>query len=493
MASSSDSKNAKLRVSAYHGYETRAKRKMSYIEAILALMLLLGFVALRPSYKVLFSIIVMTQSFDILPRMIENKDIWDLGAMMLMLTWGQLLLQRRNIRISFGNDVHLLTIFFAWMVCSFVWSLLIYQYPLVDTVKASRHLILGYLSFFIFVRLRAVDPKGFELVQKALYIITFMLMPACIVQYLIGKPVLSGLITDYGGALRGLPIFLPFCLLHFWVISSNILAGRGTRFHEWIYAVMTIIVTALTFTRGIYLAVGGVFLLMLWILFKAKKVRLGSLAIPIALAFACIVGLISSGVLDRVVGRFSSGIDILFAGQAAKSTADVDTFSERLALAGERFVLVAHDNPLFGYGFIHENNVPDSFRKRLRHASIIQTPEYQQKYRLGHPYVPALLSVDIGWADIVIKTGLVGFALLMMFLTRVLFNYSKNIPTDPSSYHFRLACYLQIAFTVLTMFNGNPLVGHVQIPMFIFASFVIYSQKEQQFSPTSNTSLALNT
>jgi hypothetical protein len=437
------------------------------------------FLMLSPRLKVCVSIFVMTQCFDLVPRHIFNKDIWDFGTALLVLTWWHLLLLEKKVTIRFDRNVKLLIGFIAWMSCSFLWSVFIYEYPLIDTVKASRHLIFGYLSFFVFLRLRMVDPAGFEFVQKALYVVTYLLLPVCILQYVINKPLFSGLVVNYEEVLRGLPVFLPFCLLYFWLILSGLLAGREVRWHELIYAGMTMIVTALTFTRGIYLAVTGVFLLMLWLLAKDGEIRLGSFVLQTTIAAACLVGLFLLGALDRVATRFSSGIDILLAGQPTKDGTDVDTFSGRLALVEERFALVARHNPLVGYGFIHENNVSPEFRSRLKHASIIQTPEYKERYRYGHPYVPALLSVDIGWADIVVKTGLIGFMVFVMFLLSMCLSYAKNRPWDPAHYHVRLACYLQMVFSVLTMFNGNPLVDHVQIPMVFFSSFVIYSQEEE--------------
>lgn len=452
-------------------------RTIAIIVAALAV-----FLVLKPRYKILIALFVMTTCFDLVPRMVGNRDIWDAGAILLLITWGQLALLRPVASLPPALYVTALSLFIGWMGLSLVWSVLIYDYPLLDTLKAARHLVIGYLSFFVLARLYRTDPDSFAFLKQALYWLTFALLPVCVVQYLIGQPLLQGLVKDYGGVLRGLPVFLPIALLYLWVIASKALSGQSTALHEKIFAVLALVVTALTFTRGIYFAVFLGFVAMVGILLVDRKLSAGATALQLCVAVIGLGALFFAGALDRVIGRVASGIDIL-AGQSSHSEHDVDTFSGRLALAKERFELVAQHNPLVGYGFIHEDNVPANLRNSFKYGSIIQTPAYRERYALGYPYVLSLLSVDIGWVDIVVKTGIVGFGLFIFFLAAILFSYFRRMPADPQLYHFRLACYLQLGVSVLTMFNGNPLVGHVQLASFMLAGFLFCSERRPVARP----------
>ena len=77
----------------------------------------------------------------------------------------------------------------------------------------------------------------------------------------------------------------------------------------------------------------------------------------------------------RFLDRLTSGITILLSGESTRSEHDVDTFTNRLALAKERVEMVVDHNPLVGYGFLHEDQVPAGLRKKLKYGSVIYSPE----------------------------------------------------------------------------------------------------------------------
>ena len=192
-----------------------------------------------------------------------NWDIWDFGALLLLGAGGKLFFRSSAAPSPFPSYSIVLSLFLGWMVIVLICSLVLYDYPIGYTLKASRQMFIGFSSFFIFRRLFAVDDEALPFLLRALYATTFVFLVVAIIQYAIGICLLQGLVRDYVGTIRYVPVFLPFCLFHLWHILSNQLTARHVAWHEYIYVGLVAVVTALTFTRGIYLTVAGIFLLLL--------------------------------------------------------------------------------------------------------------------------------------------------------------------------------------------------------------------------------------
>ena len=313
--------------------------------------------------------------------------------------------------------------------------------------------------------------------MKWLYIITFSLLIVAIIQYITGRPLLFGLHREYGSITRYLPIFLPISLLYLWYILSRYFAAEPVKKHEFMYAGMVVFVTAITYTRGIYIAVLFSFLTMLFLLFKRGKVKVNTATIFIVVLTMGITVLMAGGWADRVINRAASGIEILFSGKVVSSKIDEDTYSGRWMLLKERFELVSEHNPIIGYGFIHEDNIPKKLRNSLKYGSVINTPEMVRKYKYGHPYVLALFSADIGWANIVLATGFIGFLIFLIFIGSFLLSYREKQIDDARLYHFHLAFYLQTITLLLLMFNGNTFTNQLQIPGLMIAGYLYCSSR----------------
>ena len=454
---------------------------------------LIVFLLLRPRVKVLIAFFVMTSCFDVAPRLIFNTDVWDLGAVLLFIAWLHLAFIKAKTPSHTFSHVVLIRVFIGWMFVCLAWSILIYGYPALDTLKASRQMIIGFSSFFVFLRLFSIDQGAFGFFLRSLYIATFLLLPVCIVQYVSHTPLLYGLIRDYGGAVRALPVFLPICLLNFWLIVSKVLTADRVAKHEILYAVLVIVVTALTFTRGIYFSVLCMSLVMLITLRAEKKLNIRAAIILFSASAFCVVLLLLGGWGGKVLNRATSGIEVLFSKASTGKPDDVDTFGGRLALVQERFGLVAEHNPIIGYGFIHEGNVPDALRAKFKYGSVIYTPEYVEMYQYGRPYVLALHSADIGWVDMVVNTGILGLFIFILILGSIASNYYSNRKMiDSSAYHFRLAFFLQTITLALLMFNGNTFIVLVQIPALMLAGYS-YSNKLRDESHTHRLSTAIAT
>ena len=192
-----------------------------------------------------------------------------------------------------------------------------------------------------------------------------------------------------------------------------------------------------------------------------------------------LTAVVMSGYFDQVINRAMSGISLVTSGTVNQNSEnhDADTFTGRRELVKERFMMALDKNPLFGYGFIHENAISEPLRNSLKYGSIINTAEYAEKYAYGHPYVTAFYSADIGWGDMIMKTGIVGFLIFIFFFIFMFMNFMKEKKINKGYYYSRLAFFLQANMMFLLMFNGNPYVGlAVQLPFYLIAGYTYTSQ-----------------
>ncbi len=454
-----------------------------YVLILAALAGLALFLVLNPRNKVLLSFIVLSSLFDLLPTIMNGFYVRDPGFVLMGITWAQLLLRRRVVRLPTVLFVRAIQGLVVWAAICVLYGVLVNDYPLLLTLKASRQWILGYCTFFVFVRLYETDPGAFQYLVKWLYRITAILVPVVLIQFLSGLEIFYGLIREYGGAVRALPVFLPVCLMFTWFILSRLLAGQKVEFHEKVYVLLTIVMAALTYTRGIYLAFIATFLVMLVLLGMAGRLRASRTLGYIGAAVVGLALLLSTGAMDRVANRFLSGLNVIRGVEIQRTTYadDIDTFTGRLKLVGERISLAAEQNPLVGFAFIHENLVSSSVRASLRYGGPINTPEYQKQYALGMPYVMSLHQVDIGWADIVTDTGLVGLILTLVLLGGVLtrqIEFVTSRRSQAADYFWATGLFLELFMLTLLMFNGNPYVQNVHFVSFMLASFAFCSSRE---------------
>lgn len=459
---------------------------MSELWILLGLMASGIFLWLRPRYKILVSFIIMTYGFNIIPRSIMNVDIWDPGAVLLLISGAQLIFMKAVTEPLKANYLTALKLLIAWLCICLIWSLVIYQYPIFETLKASRQLIIGYLSVFIFIRLFRVDAGALEFLLKVFYWLTFCLSAICIVQYLLHIEILFVLTTTYGNTFRFIPTFFPISTLLLWVISSKLLSDAHVKWHEFLYLLMVAMVTATTFTRGIYIAVPTIFILMFVILLKSRKMKFNRTFAFLASSVSLILILALGGVLDNVISRAFSGIELI-SGKAIKpnhaSKDNYDTFTGRLATTMERFEMVSEKNPLVGFGFLHEDLVPLAVRNKIKYGSVITTEKYLKMYANSSTYTLALFTADIDWANVVVYMGFVGLTLLLCFILLFVIHYLNNISLRGDKYYFfRLGTFLQLLTLVLLMFNGSTLTSMVQIPAFMIAGYTFFTSLEQKMA-----------
>jgi hypothetical protein len=193
-------------------------------------------------------------------------------------------------------------------------------------------------------------------------------------------------------------------------------------------------------------------------------------------AIVVITVLLASGVAGKVVGRAANGLEMLQSSSSTSGHRKDDTFSGRLGLAAERFSLVWAQNPIVGYGFLHEEDVSAELRNGLRYGTPLggtaaDPTAFSRNDADGH-YTLAFYSADIAWANIVIMTGCVGVALLIaLVLTFILEHYRGIDGVHPSGYAVRLGLFLQLVMIFLLTFDGDSFYGNLQIPAFLLAGY----------------------
>jgi hypothetical protein len=445
------------------------------------------FLFLPPRYKVFLALFTMLSCFNLVPRIINDSiDVWDVGAVMLMISGVHLFFARPKTEPVHAFYLTVLKIFIVWLWLSLLWALIVYQYPVLNTLKASRQMIIGYMSILVFLRLFRVDPGAFDFIWKAIYWTTFVLLIVGIVQYTLNIRFLYLSQRNYNGAVRSLSFFLPFCLMYFWVIAAKIHAGTPTKRHEQLYLMMAMFITVTTYIRGIYFTVIVIFVAMIVILNMQRRLRLHSaVAFSSALIFIGSL-LLVAGYLDRALDRFSSGLTLVASsGEADAGTRRKldDSYTGRMAMVGDRFDLVVEKNPLFGFAFVHESDVPPEIKARLQHmhGSVVYTPEMIKKYAVGYPYMIALRSADEGWADMLIDTGIVGILLFVVFIFSITADFFKQKISGEGNYYFiRIGLFLQVIAMVFFMFNESSYVASIEIPAFMIAGYAFCTNAERK-------------
>src|SRR5579859_7745242 len=290
---------------------------MTYAIVGVAIVGFFAFVFLQPKFKAFISFFLMMQSFDIAPNILFGMYVWDYGAILMLVTALDVFLRNPALEPANHGYLTVLKVFLAWLLICFLWSLLVYQYPVVHTIKNARYMVLGYFMTMVFIRLFSVQPDSFEFLMKWFYRLTFLLMPVVVLQYVLNRPLLFGLVSDYEGALRAVPIFLPLCLLNFWIISAKFLSSGKTAVHELIYLVLVLVTVALTYTRGIYIAAILTAGLLVWTTVRDRTLKASSLFSVAAAGFLVIVFLFASGAAQKVGGRVISGLQLLGADESS--------------------------------------------------------------------------------------------------------------------------------------------------------------------------------
>jgi len=291
---------------------------MMYVIA-LAIPAFLLFLSLQPKIKALIAFFLMMRCFDMAPEILFGMYLWDYGAILMLVIAVDVFLRAPVLEPPKHVYLVFLKIFLAWLLICFFWSLIIYQYPIMHTIKNARYLVVGYFMTLIFIRLFSVQPDSFEFLMKWIYRLTFVLMPVVLIQYVLKTPLLFSLSREFEGTIRTVPVFLPFCVLNLWIILVKALSSEKLAVHEVIYAVLVLVTVALTYTRGVYIAVVFGTGLLIWTMSRDGILRASSLFGVIAAGIVFGLVLLASGVAQKVGGRAASGLEILASSDSSSS------------------------------------------------------------------------------------------------------------------------------------------------------------------------------
>ena len=443
--------------------------------SIVAIAVLCGilFIPLKPRYKALVSLFFLTDCFNVAPTVWGGVYVWDFGIVALFIMWVELYLKDKNYRPGSPKYMVALKAFVVWMVICFVYSILVYRYSVLDTIKSSRLMILGYLSIFALRRLFISDPGSMEFIFRWIFRFTLVLMMAVIYQYIKNEPIMYGLISEFDGKVRAVPIFLTLCMYGFLLIYTKFICGNKLKKTEVIYAMLSLVVISISFTRGIYLATVFSLLGSFLIILRRNAVRGSSVVKMVALALVFLPLLGYFGALDGLVKRFGGAITLITQGGKLDSSQRKDledNYTGRMLLTSERFRLVAAHNPVVGYGFMHEERVPEEIKSRLRYGSLLVVPSDDKKLHFADGL--AWYSADIAWPDIVLATGFVGLVIFVWFvlaLTRDYYSAGEYYGTE--FLQIRTALFIQIIAYILLMFNSNYFYNFVHLPGLRIAAY----------------------
>jgi hypothetical protein len=181
---------------------------MTGLYVAVALIGFMGFLAMQPKVKVLVALILTMNFFDLAPGMLFGMYVWDFGAILMLVAAVELYVRTPVLEAPKHAYLMVLKVFLVWATICFLWSILVYRYPLMHTIKSARQVLVGYLMTLIFIRLFRVQPGSFEYLLRWLYWLTFVAMPVVVMQYVLQKPLMFGLINDFDGVIRIVPVFL---------------------------------------------------------------------------------------------------------------------------------------------------------------------------------------------------------------------------------------------------------------------------------------------
>src|SRR5208283_1905585 len=144
------------------------------IEFIILIILVAGalYLFLNVKYKILIALFVMSSCFGLMEHIVYGIDLWDIGIAMLFIVYVQLWLSTNRKPLEKPLYERILIVFIAWMLIEFAWSL--FHYPIVPTIKAARQLILGYMTYFVFVSFFKSQDYDLEPFFRLFFRITFL-------------------------------------------------------------------------------------------------------------------------------------------------------------------------------------------------------------------------------------------------------------------------------------------------------------------------------
>lgn len=406
----------------------------------------------------------MTNCFDLLPGKLFDIELWDIGCILLLLSSFIYLNPIKTYIRSREFYIKVYKVFIYWMLICFAWSIFIYEYDVLLTIKASRQMILGYLLLFIFLSVFEKKESTAKTIYSIFFYVTLLLMLLYTFQYHFEKQIFYGYYRETLEGIRSIPIFIHLIVFYLISIVSKALLRHGTSALEKVYGLLGVYSILLTFTRGIYLAFMMILLLLILLLIweqKRKGVYLSSIVASIAAVFAVMVlyGNLSTSD-NKYLSLIMSGIEDI-----SGKDHQLNTFNLRTRILEERMDMVSAQNSFIGYGFIHEQIAYETL--------LFSVGTYNREIKRI-----AFASSDIAWANLLIYTGYVGVVLFTIIPIGLITNYMKIIRMQDKELAMMMrSSLLAIVYLIILMMDSNVFTSNMQIPALFIAFYTFCARR----------------
>lgn len=352
-------------------------------------------------------------------------------------------------------------------------SVMLFHYSTVQAFQSAR-VFLGPLFLLLFL---ITDHMALDRFVKSLRPIVVVLSILYLLQPITRTNIInpdSIYFNPYLGATDlkrylATPDFLIFFLMLFYYEMCN---GKektlGVSLGRWLGFALLITVQVVSFTRS---AIAGTGLVLIYL----SKRLLNSITVSlflVSLAVAAAVAYSTSTLVESRVNESWKDITSSASGDYLNWRAGTDgNLSFRLAHVNERIAYVYADAKRWpmGVGFIHEDSA--------------EAQNLGFKIGLKNLYTGRVVQVDTGdiaWSVIIMKTGFIGLALLLLFLTSSFFAATSAAEKYATVYRGGL-----LYFFLTSFFSINFVMPSYMIPLMLFLALAINERKTLKRSPES--------
>ncbi len=408
------------------------------------------------------SFIIMSSGFGLPPTDLLSDFgipyLWVLGfSMMLLFSLPLFLVRNHKVKID-SWYLKLFLLFLGVILVSVIWSIAIYKYDPIETLKASRE-YLGYLTFFIFLILFQNNKQNYKKFFLYIYYVSFFLIIIYIIQFVTGTQIFSGHSTEYRyqgqEIIRNIPQLFHLFFIYLWYNLSAWMSGRKLLRGGKLFIVLAYCAALFTLTRGIYLATIFSTVLVILFYFKRKEVKLQKLAAILAVVLLLPLFFIADNPFSQRIGEISSNL--------TEEGSD-STFFFRLAILGERATIAMEKNPVWGLGFYHPENEAE--------LNLLFGPWEPDRNS------PALWSSDIAWANIIYQMGLTGVVSLSLLFIAFIAHFPRIIRKHKflADDLIGLSVYVELIRQMILMWIGAVFTYNTQNIAMLLAFYTYWYQ-----------------
>lgn len=382
-----------------------------------------------------------------------------MGAIFLLRTkeLGQVLAQERIARLA--------VVYMGFLTLVLVASIGAFSYSPIQSVQSAR--VFFWPAFLLLFLL--VDKAVLERFMKLLFPIVLILSVIYLLQPITGKTIInpSGEYynpyigsTDMKRYLSTPDFLIFFLLLAYHRICTYDGKSLWARIGQWLAFLIFSSVQIVSLTRSAILGTGTALLYLSKRLVNPVLVVFFLAAAAIGLAVAYSTSTTIEHRVDDSLKDISATLDGRFLGRDAAKDGNL---SFRIAHINERLshVLDSVKRWPMGIGFIHED------------SAAAQNLGFKQG--LPNPFTGRVIQVDTGdnaWSVVIIKTGLAGLGLLLVFLISSFRAAGKTRDVYAVTYRGAL-----VYFLITSFFSSNFISPNVMLPLMLFLAMAVRTRE----------------